>query len=259
MTAALTLAPTDHVWRGDGIPPVSPATVDRWNAELERLCPRQDRSSYLRMVWEPGDPWAPVQRWMVYEFEPRCVNPTATYWDLVDGVDPRDLNHYDAVDKRYKRRTGMKGSWLARLSYRLYRQTGDLPRPFWVVQGTKGGHLRYYGPLHQRVATDAGLPPVPPAPGSLCYAEPDARTWAAIGQQDRLRSAAEGLNSLDPTARRDALERLNRALLRELDNHVEDVVKETNPRLDDLPTGAWEDEHVADAMADRFIDGSDAL
>lgn len=255
----LALAPTDTIWRGDGTGPVSPATLDRWNAELERLCPRQDRSSYLRMVWVPGDRWEPVQRWMVYEFEPKAVNPTALYWDLVDASDPRERNYYDRVDKKFKRKTGMKGSWLARLPYKLYRETGDLARPFWVVQGTKGGHLRHYGPLHQRVATDAGLPPEPPPPGSLCYAEPDSRTWAGIAAQDRLRSAAEGINSLDPLARRAALERLNTALLRELDNHAEDVVKEMNPTLDHLPTGAWEDEALADQVQDRFIDGSDAL
>jgi len=179
------------------------------------------------MVWMAGDPWGPVQRWVVFGFEPRTVNPTGWYWPELDRPSPRDAGHYDRVARRFR---ASPHQVFDLLTWTLYQQTGCYARPFWIVQGSQGGHKVAYTSLEERYCRAHGLPDSPPNLGALPYAEPDQRTWDGIGAQDRLRSAARGLNSLDPQVQARVARQLNVQLLREVDAHVEAAYREVAPR-----------------------------
>lgn len=179
------------------------------------------------MVWMAGDPWEPVQRWVVFGLEPRTVSPQAWYWPELDRPSPRDAGHYDRVARRF---VASPHQLFDLLTWTLYRETGCYARPFWIVQGRLGGHKVAYTTLEERYLRSRGLPDTPPNLGALDYAEPDERTFEAIGTQDRLRSAARGLNSLDKATQAKVARALNAQLLREVDDHVEAAYREVGPR-----------------------------
>ena len=249
-----TLAPTDTLFRYD--PPTAPAVVAGWQRECARIAPPSQYVSWLQMVWVPGDPWAPVQRWMVYDMEPRAINPGGWYWDELDGPNPRTRGYYDQVLQRFVRSSDQA---LDLLTWQLYRATGCMGRPFWVLQGTTGGHRRTYTQAEERLLRLRELPTDPPLPGALPYCEPDRRTWDTIATYSRLSAATDGIRSLDPAKQKEAIRAANKVLLRELSDHVEAAVKDTRirswdgaRRVDDEPAhlGAGYEQ-----MEHRFIEG----
>lgn len=232
-------------------PPTAP---DHWADALRSIAPPAERLSWLKLVWMAGDPWAPVQRWVIYDMEPRGVNPEGWYWEELAGPDPRARGYYDQALKRF---VASEDQAMDALTWRLYRETGCYGRPFWLVQGTTGGHRWDYTQLEARLARQMELPTEPPKPGSLCYAEPDQRTWDSLRFYDRLNGAANGITALDPTQRAETLKRFNAALLKEVMSHVEDQVKDSRIRdFDGCKTVYDEPAHLGagfEAMEQRFV------
>ena len=234
--------------------PTSDATQARWAAELAAIAPPSERLSWLKLVWVAGDPWAPVQRWVIYDMEPRAINPDGWYWEELAGPDPRTRGYFDVVLGRF---VPSADQAIDHLTWRLYRETGCYAHPFWVCQGTTGGHRTDYNALEERMAQQAELPTAPPRLGSLCYAEPDQRTWASLRFYDRLHGAAGGLNALDAKGKAEKIQQFNAALLKEVMSHVEDQVKDTKIRnFDGCKTVYEEPEHLGsgfEAMEERFL------
>jgi hypothetical protein len=62
-----------------------------------------------------------------------------------------------------------------------------------VIQGDEGGHKRWFSPVEKKFLKLAGLPPEPPAPGDLPYAEFDDRTMKRLQEWDLMKGQHSGL------------------------------------------------------------------
>lgn len=190
-------------WRGPA------GVVERWQPELDRLSPpTPEGESHLRLLWEPGESWAPVHRWVVWELMPAQRAPLEIYHELC-GPNPRSFGHYDRVQRRFVRTRSFlinQRQWL------LYRESGFYGRPMWIVQGTKGGHKRAWSEVESNLSLLHGGPKEPPLPGELPYAEPDVRTIEKLRGLDMVRRFGDLLrlvsNREDVRARLDYRERV---------------------------------------------------
>lgn len=175
-----------------------------WQRELDRIAPPAASVSSLRITWLPGDFWDPVERWVIWQVYPEGVVPQLAQ-EAVRGPHPRSTGH-----ACLPRINGQKGcdcgsfppwyTWrhrwvggppesagISKWTYELFQETGRFHRLYWIVQGTLGGHRYKYTAQESRLSVLHGGPEQPPAPGDLCYAEPDHRTFARIGAADQLR------------------------------------------------------------------------
>ncbi|MBA2713420.1 MAG: hypothetical protein H0U55_07705 [Rubrobacteraceae bacterium] len=94
-------------------------------------------------------------------------------------------NYYDTVLKEFVRNPDCL---ITERAWHLFRETNCWGRPYWVIQGTKGGHKRWFSQNEQKLLKMAGLPTDPPAPGDLPYAEFDDRVLVQLEKLDMLRS-----------------------------------------------------------------------
>ena len=92
-----------------------------WLEACHRVAPPAERMSHLTVRWVPGEPDAPIQRWMIFECVPRTV--------LLD-IDHPVLAQLDPAS------TDPMVSWAVQYT----EQTGCVPTPVWCVQGAGGGH-----------------------------------------------------------------------------------------------------------------------
>jgi hypothetical protein len=78
-------------------------------------------------------------------------------------------------------------------AWHLFRETGAWGRPFWVIQGTTGGHKRWFSPVEKKLLRLRGLPTEPAEPGDLPYADFDERVVEQIMKHDLLQGRHAGL------------------------------------------------------------------
>jgi hypothetical protein len=220
VTPASLVAPTDTVFRYTREP--DPA----WVAALAAVSPPSEHVSHLHLVWEAGDPWEPGQRWVLYELYPLHATDPVLLADC-RGPNPRERAYYDQVTRQF---VADPNCLVTQTQWRLYRETGRYGQPFWIVQGTKGGHKRWFNRTEQKLCKMAGLPPEPPSIGDLPYADPDGRTWAQLRAFDRLQAAGNDLRQLQGDAhvrrKRDQQERLRADFVRWLEAQVDDHAKD---------------------------------
>ena len=164
-----------------------------WVEALAALSPPSEQHSYLHLAWEPGDAWEPVERWVIWQIRPPAlIDPDERA--LLAGPSPRSTGHY-CGGPPHCLCPMPAGRWVGgpesqpfdRRTWELFRETGGKATRYWVVQGTTGGHLRRFTRVQTKLMKLQGLPAEPPDPGALDYAEPDARTWAALAERDRMR------------------------------------------------------------------------
>ena len=172
-----------------------PTPEPGWQAALDALAPPGGRKAWLRLVWEPGVPWkvthgdtgetvpGAVHRWIVYQMFPPERTPPMVLADL-RGRSPRERGHYDRVLRRFVPDPHCN---VTRRQWRLYRETGCWGKPFWIVQGTRGGNKRAFTRAESMVSRIHGGPKQPPLPGDLPYARFDARVVRKIAQYDLVR------------------------------------------------------------------------
>ena len=196
--------------------------VERWQPELDRISgPRTAQGySHLRLVWEPGEDWCPVGRWLIWECMPADRAPLGVFHEL-RGPNPRSFLRYDGVQRKVKR---TRNSLVTRAQWQFYRETGLYGRPIWVVQGTKGGHKRHWNDVEQTIAMmvyDLEEAPDPPAPGDLPYAEPDARTINALRGMNLVQRFGDTLRLvMHDGALRDSLDRREGEIAAEMARQV---------------------------------------
>src|SRR5687768_14939867 len=112
------------------------ADLGRWRQDLAQVSPPLDQLSYLHLRWEPGDPWNPVNRWVIWQLLPiERTNPE--YLKELNGPHPRSTGLYDEIAERW---VGGTCKLIDLGTYELFRETGRYGRRWWVVQGSKGGH-----------------------------------------------------------------------------------------------------------------------
>lgn len=221
---------------------------EAWERAIGRIAPPNPTVSWLKLVWEPGDRWQPVGRWMLWHMLPRKVlfpkDQTSVYAEIrreLEGPNPRGTGHYcaDGKDpftgqlwcrclKKAKRYVdGPPNQFVDRLTWKLYRDTGCYGRRWWTVQGTKGGHRHRLNPTEQRVFHLRTGTKDTPTPGDLPYAEVDQRTIHAIVAFDKVRAwqmvsefANRHRDQLDAEERAEA-EQANAALGQWIETQVE--------------------------------------
>lgn len=228
-------------------PPAPPEVVAAWQDRLDGICPRSDAAGWLRMRWMPGEPWAPVQRWVIDEMVPHqllrslAADAERDQRRLVYGLwlseldGPHPTHRWDAIAGQVRRG---RNQAVARFQWELWRAERCWAQPVWVVQGPYGGHKRWYDDLEQRVAAMGGLPTSPPRPGALRYVEPSEATFTRLAAYDRIRQAKQDLRLIRSGRQfRLASERIMASLLRDIYTHVEAVYYDTRSLrdLDDLP------------------------
>jgi hypothetical protein len=182
-----------------------------WQAELERVVPRSDSVSWLKLAWYPGISYEPVGRWVVYEMEPNldrlhtadCRLRHGTWecirgcrlWDLAQ-ESPRLRGRW-VKDQRIPQWLGgerwVSSAMHSTLQWELYHETKCYPLLFWIIQGDKGGHLWRLDHVAQAFGTEiAGIEP--PLPGNLPYAEWNQQVIARIAEFDRLRKWKQSMS-----------------------------------------------------------------
>lgn len=183
----------------------APRTPDpSWVDALHRLAPPGQQVSSLHIRWEPGDPWQPIGRWIIWELFPQV--PTSKLAAL-RGPSPRSTGHacfpgYCACDK--KRNRWVDGpetaAEISLATWQVYHETQRYGERLWVCQGTKGGHLVAHDAMQAMVCRASGMPEQPPEIGDLPHCDPDQRTWAALGALDQVRAWEKefGLMALHP-------------------------------------------------------------
>jgi len=150
-----------------------------WQEQLDRITPPENmtrsRNPKARAViwWEAGDTWEPIQRWMIYQVLPKASVHPSILKELA-GPHPRSAGRYSEK----------LGCWvdgpapsISKTQWDLYQRFGGYAQPYWVLQGSEGGHryaLHKYEKVLLWLAT--GRRDVF-APGELPACEPDERTW----------------------------------------------------------------------------------
>lgn len=163
-----------------GFAPEAPYQDPAWQAELDILSPPNGKLTWLHLYWEPGFPWEHVGRWMIGQVSPPDRVPDV-FRDLLEGPNPANFGML--VD----------GEWvsllpgISRRQWHFYRDTGCLIKPYWVVQGKRGGHKLNMTHSEERIIELKGGVPKPPAPGDLPYAAPDRRTFNMLAKLDMVR------------------------------------------------------------------------
>lgn len=141
-----------------------------WQRQLAQLAPETQALSWLKLYWVAGTPRQPVQRWVVFQMTPRSKIPTFVL-DLLTQTSRDEAGRLD----------------LMREQWELFHATGCYAQPFWIIQGTKGGHKRRFNHIEQSLCKLYGKPTSPPVAGSLPYADFDRRVVEKLAPLDRVR------------------------------------------------------------------------
>lgn len=188
-----------------GIAWEGPTPNPRWQRELDRLFPPGGSLESLRIYWEPGYPWQRVERWMIGTVMPAESIP-GFYRGIFNCPNPGVLGEWDS---RVDPHTGAPIGWcyrgppITRRQWKFFRATGCLLKPYWVVQGEGVGHKYKMSRPEQVISRIHDGPGEMPTPGDLPYAEPDARTWAAIAMRDRVRNHLMSLENFEHIVERE--------------------------------------------------------
>lgn len=254
---------TDLVfWHDRPLPP-------EWREELARISPPSHEHSFLALVWSPGIPEVPEQRWMLYEMVPfRAVKPdwAHVYREEFAGPDPWTLLQRDQITGDVYQPTLIgRSQWLL---HHEWKQRGYdcVPHAFWILQGERGGHPKHYDQHQQRELGRVGLPAEPPAIGDLPYAPFDTRVTDAVLRHNKLLALGGDLREFRRKYGRDRAlteqqaEQQHRAALvawldeetREANDLVLRALK--NGELDDAPRTETDYERVNAEGTARFIE-----
>lgn len=194
-------------------------TPTEWTRALRELSPVSDVHGFLDIVWEPGDPWIPGQRWVLYEFVridleieykgkwERAIDPAII--EELRGPHPRSEGHmcHPNVPKQFRclcrhKMNAWKGGpcqLITLTQYQLFQKTGMFANPFWVIQGNRGGHKSSFDSMEKRLLQAEGLPTDPPYLGELPYAPFDGRVLQQIGRHNRLLALDNNLSAYRQT------------------------------------------------------------
>lgn len=158
---------------------------------LSLIAPNNGHTSWLHLVWEPGDVWEPLHRWVIYQMRPATkIRPDILA--ALRGPHPRSTGHYCAPGwcECALKSNGWRGGatkLIDRQQWQLYRDTGCYGKRWWVIQGRHGGHKFQLDKTESKISKLNGGPEDTPAIGDLPYAEFDMRTFWKVAAMDKLR------------------------------------------------------------------------
>ena len=155
-----------------------------WESRLRAFSPISTRTSWLAFRWADGVPDEPIGRWMLYECSPTMSDEIRSYlggtpwWAM-----PKD------------RQPGRR-QLVSAYQWEMYRKHRVWARPFWCLQGDRGGTPTAYGELERKLLHLAGKPTDPPTYGSLPFAPFDARAERAIREREALWTLGKKIDRL---------------------------------------------------------------
>lgn len=176
-------------WCGDDRP-----VPREWQARLRELFPATEQTTHLHLRWEKGNPWEPINRWMIWHMYPVHAIADDLRKELL-GPPPRATGHYCAdgwclCDRKMDSWTDGAAFQIDQQQWELYRETGYYGQRWWVIQGDKGGHKYRLNQIEAKVAKLHTGKSSTPAAGDLPYADFDDRVIAKIVERDRARMYA---------------------------------------------------------------------
>lgn len=228
---------------------------ESWERELNDISPSQNRFVWLKLIYEEGHPWEPVERYMLYQMTPERLMVAGLMPDILEQLkdpDPPSAhgNYYDTVKEEFVRDPNCL---ITERAWHLYRETGCWGRPYWVIQGERGGHKRWFTRAEQQLLRFAKLPTEPPAPGDLPYAEWDERVKEKLLQLDVLRGEhGERRRTAALAKGHSALEEKEKELQLELRQKLLGFLKEQVTEIGDEATKALLKVDAGRVRRDRF-------
>jgi len=217
-----------------------------WDERLAEFSPTTNRMQWLKIIHEPGYPWEPVDRFIIYEMMPaefmeKVPHGTDTLLSMVleqlqHPVPPSEMGgYYDHALQEY---VANPDCLITTRAWDLFRETACWGRPYWIIKGTTGGHKREFSQVEQKLLRLHGLPSDAPAAGALPFAEFDDRVMSQLRGQDMLRGVHDRLSSTRATTaaqgqlRQERLEReFREALIKFLFAQVADVAPAVHKSL----------------------------
>lgn len=259
-----------------------------WVARLAEYSPPSEDKPWLKIVWEPGEPWIAGQRWTFYEMTHQSLldmsNPET--WALLDelnGPHPRNEGHICTsipqsswpgfVPKKYGPclcRHKFEGwrfgpcSLITKRQWELWREVpGYLAQRFWVIQGEAGGHKTAFNEQEVDLLKIAGLPEDPPGIGDLPYAPFDERAVAQVIRHNRLHqlnmSYDEYRRTRQGTAYRLEREQLARSMRAEYVKWLAEQLGESTELFISAARKGQIDDHAARTETDFDRAGTDGV
>lgn len=149
---------------------------EAWQRQLAELAPRVQSLSWLKILWLPGTPEDPIQRYVIFQMTQREKIPGPVL-DLLQGPPPSKDHRIDLMLEQWE----------------LFRETRCYGQPFWIIQGEKGGHKRRFNRIEQMTCKMHGRPQFPPAAGDLPYAPFDQRVIDKLAPLDRAQFWERGI------------------------------------------------------------------
>jgi hypothetical protein len=162
-----------------------------WQEALDSYFPRHDHLNWLMIAWEPGMPYSPVQRWVIYEMVTEIQYVPQWIVDDLKGPDPRSVGHdsLQTDDNEFKYNAWISDSFVTRRQWQLFRETGCYAKKFWIVQGDRGGHMFELSKAEIEFLEARGVKGArTPLQGDRPYVEPDGRTWERLRELDKLQT-----------------------------------------------------------------------
>mgnify|MGYP001610249587 CR=1 FL=1 len=176
---------------------------EEWERRLWTIAPPSNFVSWLLLRWEPGDPWEPIERWVIWQMRhPRFLRRRPDIVQELRGPHPRSTGHFCSAGphsqcgiahcyRRTKRESWYGGAarQIDRAQWELFRDTGHVGTRWWVIQGDNGGHRHRLDEIETRITRimTKGKVSDTPAPGDLPYADFDSRTFVKVAALDKVR------------------------------------------------------------------------
>lgn len=151
-----------------------------WMKDLREVSPVTDQHSFLIPYW-----YRAGARWVLYDATPRALLPDD---DTPPGIPMTGRELLDRLEGPPPR---MREAWdfcpyVSDVQHEMYRMHHAYARPFWVLQGDKGGHQYAFSPWQQNVLIAKGLSAEAPKIGSLPACPFDNRTKHQLQHLNRL-------------------------------------------------------------------------
>lgn len=186
-----------------------PKPPPEWERALREFSPISEHQQWLHFrMWPTKD--LKDARWVLYAMTPVALITDQTKIAQLEGRPWWEL----PMEERAGRQAVCSS-----YQWEMYRQHKAWARPYWCVQGTKGGTPMQYTPYEAAILKAHGKTRDVPEVGSLPWADFDSRAVVAITGRDRMRKFGDRFNALldrqkaaaDVQAEDDAAERAYRA------------------------------------------------
>jgi len=244
-----------------------------WQAGLEAIVPKSDTVPWLKIHWFAGRDYAAVQRWAIWEMIPDLSLIPPEYLADIKGPNPATHGRWvpdDSIPAEFGSRRWESASMHSRPQWELFRLTGCYPKLFWIIQGTKGGHVWRLDHVTKHFAITIEGQDVP-NPGDLPYAEWSPLVAHQIAEFDRLRRwegkmrqpwTDRALNTTDAgllvqKETWDLEQQYQERMLKWLDNQIEDAMQDVAdadlPSWSDLPKGDTHFNKDAEALHNLIV------